>query len=288
MRRVDVDTDAEMVCRAREGDRAALTELVRRHQSWIYNLAMRMTGNREDAEDATQEILIKAITRLSTFRQGAAFRTWLYRIAANHTLNMVMRRREYPESSFARYGQAADALPALDWPDEQSLPVDHGLLLEETRMGCMLGTLRCLDRRQRLVFILGGILGIDSSVGADILEITAANFRQILARARRKVARFMDGRCGWMSPSNTCRCEQKTVAAMNMGLIKTNHLQYAGPAGQTIQQAIGDEITDVRDIIERKAQDLFRRHPFWEAPDFTAVLQRVMEREPPRDDRARS
>jgi RNA polymerase sigma factor (sigma-70 family) len=80
--------DLELVRRIQNGDREALESLVRRHQDWIYNNGLRMVYLPEDAEDATQEILIKLLTKLSTFEGRSSFRTWLYRLVCNHVLNM--------------------------------------------------------------------------------------------------------------------------------------------------------------------------------------------------------
>jgi DNA-directed RNA polymerase specialized sigma24 family protein len=79
--------DRALVLRAKSGDRAALEELVRRHQAWIYNIDVRMLYHPQDAEDATQEILVKALTALSSYEGRSSFRTWLYRIVVNHVLN---------------------------------------------------------------------------------------------------------------------------------------------------------------------------------------------------------
>src|SRR6201981_2347913 len=105
--------DQNLVMRARSGDRAALEDLVQRHQGWIYNLAVRMLYHPQDAEDATQEILIKILTRLSSFEGRSSFRTWLYRIVVNHVLNMKRGRVEVQHESidFAAYGAALDATP---------------------------------------------------------------------------------------------------------------------------------------------------------------------------------
>src|SRR6476620_4757333 len=86
--------DAELVEQAKNGDRSALERLVLRHQAWIYNIAIRMVFRPQDAEEVTQEVLVKAITKLSTFKGESAFRTWIYRIAANHVLNMKRRWAE--------------------------------------------------------------------------------------------------------------------------------------------------------------------------------------------------
>jgi len=100
--------DAILVARAHSGDRASLEELVRRHQRWIYNIAIRMLHHPQDAEDATQEILLKAVTRLSSFEDRSSFRTWLYRIAVNHLLNTKRGRVERESLTFREYGDGLD------------------------------------------------------------------------------------------------------------------------------------------------------------------------------------
>ena len=75
--------DLELVCRIKNGDREALESLVMRHQDWVYNIVLRMVYHPEDAEDAAQEVLIKLLTKLSTFEGRSSFRTWLYRIVVS-------------------------------------------------------------------------------------------------------------------------------------------------------------------------------------------------------------
>src|ERR1700693_4539999 len=86
--------DQSLAMRACAGDRKALEDLIQRHQGWIYNIALRMLFHPQDAEDATQEILVKVMTGLSSFEGRSSFRTWLYRILVNHVLNMKCGRVE--------------------------------------------------------------------------------------------------------------------------------------------------------------------------------------------------
>jgi DNA-directed RNA polymerase specialized sigma24 family protein len=74
--------DRELIQLVHSGSKAVLELLISRHQGWIYNITLRMVCRPQDAEDATQDILIKVITRLSTFRGESPFRTWLYRLAS--------------------------------------------------------------------------------------------------------------------------------------------------------------------------------------------------------------
>ena len=99
-----LDADADLVAAAQAGSRDALEQLVARHQSWIYNIVLRMTYEPQDAEDITQEILIKLVTKLSTFERRSRFRTWLYRLVVNHVLNMTRTKSEAWEWTFEKYG----------------------------------------------------------------------------------------------------------------------------------------------------------------------------------------
>src|ERR1043166_7724588 len=114
--------DRVLVTRARSGNRAALEALVQRHQGWIYNIAVRMLSHPQDAEDATQEILIKAVTQLSSFEGRSSFRTWLYRIVVNHVLNMKRARAETVGWTFAKYGEGLASAADKEPPDQASVP----------------------------------------------------------------------------------------------------------------------------------------------------------------------
>src|SRR4029453_12040853 len=104
--------DVALVRRIEGGDREALEALVARHQPWIYNIAVRMVYDPHDAEDVTQEVLIKVLTKLSTFEGRSRFRTWLYRIVVNHVLNMKRARAEAGEGCFRQYAHGLPPAPA--------------------------------------------------------------------------------------------------------------------------------------------------------------------------------
>ncbi len=180
-------TDEELVPSAQSGDREALESLLARHQPWIFNIALRMLYRYADAEDATQDILIKVLKALPSFRGESRFRTWLYRIAVNHILNMKKDKWAAADSicSFQIAAVGLARTPDLDLPDPRTVPVPIEILIEETKANCTVGTLLCLDGRQRLVFILGEIFGVSDEVGGEIAGVTPVNFRQILSRAPR-------------------------------------------------------------------------------------------------------
>ena len=268
-------TDAELVEQAKNGDRASLEKLVLRHQAWVYNIAVRMVFHPHDAEEVTQEVLVKVITKLGTFGGESSFRTWLYRIAANHVLNMKRRSAETPAMTFADYGAAIAGTPDLDLPDPKSVPVALPLLVEEAKNGCTMGMLLCLDRKQRLIFTLGEILGASDTVGGEVLEMTADNFRQCLARARRDLHSFMNDKCGLVNPANPCRCARKTRGFIEAGYVDPAHLLFAGRRVAQVREA-APETAAVLSTLDARCGEIFRRHPFYEPPDLVPALRRVL------------
>lgn len=266
--------DEELVVQAQSGDKNALEQLVRRHQPWVFNIAVRMMWRRDLAEDATQEILIKIVTKLSSFRGDSLFRTWLYRIAVNHLLNV--RKSEMEEKmTFTDMGRSLDATPNLDLPDPRSVPVELPLLVEETRLSCMNAMLLCLDRRQRLVFILGEIFGVSGEVGAEVMEILPDHFRQLLSRARRDLYQFMNDKCGLVNTANPCRCAKKTRGFMQAGYVDPDHLQFTKGRLASIGDVAPNRLDEL-DSLDRKHAELFRDHAFLAPSDLATKLRALI------------
>src|SRR5712664_2727814 len=269
------ETGWSLIKRANAGERAPLEELVRRHQPWIYNIAIRMLAHPQDAEDATQEILIKALTRLSSFEGRSSFRTWLYRIVVNHVLNMKRGRLEPDTLTFSCYAHGLDNTPDLDPPDETSVPVDVRLVVDEARISCTSGMLLCLDRAQRLVYILGEIFSVNGAVGAELLEVSRDNFRQRLARARRDLHSFMNDKCGLVNPANPCRCAKKTRGFIQAGHVDPQSLLFARARVQQVREVVPSAHAALMTLDDR-CGETYREHPFHESPDFVQALRRII------------
>lgn len=267
--------DRALVARAQAGEQSALEELVRRHQRWIYNVAVRMLSHPQDAEDATQDVLVKALTRLTSFEGRSSFRTWLYRIAVNHVLNMKRGRREPESLTFGCYAHGLDSTPDLDLPDQRSAPADVRLLVDEARIGCTSGMLLCLDREQRVIYILGEIFGVTDTVGAELLETSRENFRQRLARARRDLHSFMNDKCGLVNPANPCRCARKTQGFIEAGYVDPAHLLFAGRRIAQVREAARETAATLA-TLDARCGEIFRQHPFDEPPDLVPALRQLL------------
>ena len=271
-------TDTELVEKAQNGDRHALEKLILRHQAWIFNIAIRMVFNPSDAEEVTQEVLIKVITKLSQFRKESSFRTWLYRIAFHHVLNMKRRSAETETTTFSSYGNAINATPDLDLPDPDSIPVDLPMLVEEAKVSCTTGMLLCLDRKQRLVFILGAIFGVSDTIGGEVLEISADNFRQLLSRARRDLHQFMNNQCGLLNPQNPCRCPKKTRGFVELGHIDPNEMRFAAPHLERVKDMVADSAHQIDKLVDESVTDIYRDHRFLQPKDESNWLRQLLDR----------
>ena len=255
--------DERLVRRAVDGDRDALEAVVRGVQDDVYRLALRMLWHPADAEDATQEILVRLVTRLDAFRGEAAFGTWAYRVAVNHLLTTRRRRAERAALSFDEFGE--DLARGLD--RAYAAPgVDDGLLEEEVKVGCTQAMLLCLDRGHRAAYIVGEVFDLPSEDAAWILELTPAAYRKRLSRARERVRSFMEGHCGLVRAGNPCRCHRRIGTAIATGRIDPANLLFAR-AG-----AVRRGIEEMEGLHASAA--VLRSHPDSRAPD--ALARRVL------------
>lgn len=257
--------DYALVQAAVSGNRQALEEVVLRVQGDIYNLAIRFLGHPADAEDATQEILIKVITNLSRFAGQSALRTWVYRIATTTLLDTRERLAERRTFALmeAELRQPLDATP-YDQPDRD-------VLAEEVKIGCTLGMLACLSREQRLAYILGEILGLDSVEASQITGVSGATFRKRLQLARQRLRAFMASYCGIADPANPCRCAGRINQGIAAGRLNPRQLTFADAA--THLQAVEQLKSEADTAID--AAQIYRSHPTYRTPP--ALLEHISQ-----------
>jgi RNA polymerase sigma factor (sigma-70 family) len=215
----------ELARRACEGDREALSALLREIQHPMYRLALRFLGHPDDAQDACQEILIRIVTRLDTFEGRSKFTTWAYTVAVR---SLLRTRRRLVESSVRGAAQFAAFLDAgLGEVDTTLEEAEYRLLCEEVRISCTYGMLLCLSRPQRAAYLLADVLGLTDVDGAEILGCSRAAFRQRVSRARRTLRQVIDNRCGLVDLANPCRCGRQLASSQAAGILDRGHLPLA-------------------------------------------------------------
>lgn len=213
-----------LIGRAVAGDKEALGTVLECVQDLVFNLSLRMLGTFPDAEDASQDIMLKIVTHLSTFKGESAFSTWVFRIAVNHLKDYKKHMFAKMPLSFAFYGEDIKNAKIDDVPD-LTQNVEQSVLAEELKLSCTNVMLQCSDAEERCIFIMGTMFQVDSRIAGEILDITPETYRQRLSRVRRKVADFLSEYCGEYG-SGTCKCAQRVNYAIQNHRIAPDRLDF--------------------------------------------------------------
>lgn len=252
------------------GDSKALENVVLEVKDLIYNLSLKMLLFPEDAEDATQEILVKIITHLSTFQRKSSFQTWVYRIASNYLISEKAKRGyQAKRISFDLYADQIDK-----GQSEKVMYTNNegeiSLLEEEVKVSCTHGLLHCLNPKNRLIYILSDVLGFNSIEAAEILEITPTSFRKQLSRSRKKIRNFLTAKCGLVNSDKPCRCKRKIDFLIDQEMIAPKALRFAQHTNRSI------DLMNKIDSLD-KTISVFRSVPSLKAPEevLTEVKQMI-------------
>lgn len=246
-------SDRELIALSLAGNKAALEKLIKTHHQFIYNVALKLFLSPEDARDATQEVLIKVITRLKTFEGNSQFRTWLYRIVINHFLNTQASKEKKVQNGL----QSLAGFAEEPEPDEISEAVK-----EEVRILCSTAMLMCLDREQRLLYIIGEVFEANHHLGAELFDLSPANYRVKLHRAKTDLHQFVQQKCGLINPDNPCRCRKKAKKLVAEGVVDVDEMVFNRDFQQTIAEVVRSKKDSVSDRIQFELKDLFHHSPF--------------------------
>lgn len=253
--------ERELVDRAIAGDGAAISDVVRQLQDPLYRLALRMVWRPAEAEDATQEILLRVVGNLATWRGEAKLLTWAYRIGVNYLLNLKRQTpQEAAQLSLDTYREGlADGLAAEDYRGPEAELLSH-----EVRLNCSQAMLQCLARDERVAFVLGQVFELGSTDAAWILGITASAYRKRLERAKKRIATFLNSTCGVANPEAFCRCSRRVDKALALGRVDPKQpvfARHAVSAGGRNVNAAEEQMIRLHD-----AAAVIRVHPDYAAP----------------------
>lgn len=268
-------TDKELIQQILEGDKTALTQLIERHQPFIYNIAWKMTGSIDDARDLTQETLIKIISNLRSFKQESTFQTWAYRIVKNQFLNSHKKTSNLFANSFEELGNHLDATPNTDLSESEKM--EHREAIREVRLTCLSGMLLCLTKEQRMVYIIGEIFGADHTIGSEIMEMSKDNYRMKLSKARKDLYNFMQNKCGLVNKANPCRCHKKVTFATENGVVDAKNLLYNRKEYSTFKEQLEPDADFLVDDSEVKYAELHQDHSFRTQFDKKNFLIKLLE-----------
>lgn len=260
----------EWVNRITAGDRKAVTPLVEAIQGDIYRLSLRMLGDSAEAQDATQDILLRVLTHLASFQGKSAFRTWVFRVATNHLLNRKQGQKEFFSFEMLE-GFITQGLGA-EMPDMPEAEI--ALLAEEVKLGCSEGALLSLDRDHRVAYMLGELFDFSGEEAAAILEIEPAAYRKRLQRANERLGAFMGKNCGLVDPKNACRCARMVGPSMAVGFLDPKRPRWVGHPRTAAAEKAGEHKGCIDSLLDR-VSEIQREHPAYAAPE--GMLAKVRE-----------
>ena len=223
---MDKEEIESLIREANSGNSESLEQVILHIKDYVYNLSLKMLLFPADSKDATQEILIKVVTHLSTFNFNSKFSTWVYRISTNYLLTEKAKHSKKFAMPFSEYATMIDTGHS-DFVAFTSNAGELRLLEEEVKVSCTQGLLLCLKPMDRIVYILAEILEFSSKEGAEVLEITPDNFRKKLSRSREKIRNFLNQKCGLANPDNPCRCTKKIDYLISESKINPSELKFA-------------------------------------------------------------
>lgn len=173
--------EKQLIKAAKDGDRKAMATLVRQHQGRIYNLALRLMSNQEDAEDVLQETFVIVMEKLHTFSGKSKLYTWLYRVATNVALGKL-RRKKHVDEYVSVHEPEFEHIRGYDihhWPDHLEEKVNDKQIRE-----CLHRAMEYLPENYREVFVMRDLENMSTRETAKVLDLTEANVKVRLMRAR--------------------------------------------------------------------------------------------------------
>lgn len=188
MTEMNGNKDQELIARFQSNDAAAFDEIVLGYQDRIYGLCRRLLGNTHDAEEAAQDVFLKAFRSLHKFRPEASLYTWLYRIAVNTCIDY--KRKPFFESLFRRTEEGDEI--RIDPPSGDPSPER---LYESKQLGAALWKgLAKISPKLRIALVLKEIEGLSYEEIADVLEISLGTVKSRISRAREELLQILENK----------------------------------------------------------------------------------------------
>ncbi|UCB46635.1 MAG: RNA polymerase sigma factor [Spirochaetota bacterium] len=225
-------------------------KLVEEYGKRVFNLAFRITANRQDAEDITQETFLQVTRKLYTFQGKSHVFTWIYRIALNYSLQAKRRMdRAYIDSLDDKVEQFRDDIPneVRNWEADPEKRYLFEELTNEIRRQCYFFMTFRLTDEQRVVYVLKNILGLPLKTIAETLEIDENTVKARVHRAKENLIKYFRENCGCIHEDNKCSCRSRIGFALAYAPQLLDRVKSAKYDTRT-KKMLSNTLKDIQDI----------------------------------------
>lgn len=259
----DISEEHLLIQRLKTGQEDAVEELYVRYGNGIYNIAYRMTGSHEDAQDIMQETILRVYRHIAEFRGDSRLYTWIYAIANNMCLHILERRKK---NSFMAMQNLIKQASEASKPETIS-DREKQTLIGQIKDGCFSGLLRCLSFNQRMAFILYVLLHIPITDTASVLAKSEGATKVLIHRARQNLKNFLCEHCSLYDNKNPCRCENLLSFSLSKSWISCDSGDVANDAYSISPAGIEAEVSNLHSVValyqslrEQKSLVSFRQY----------------------------
>ena len=263
----------DLVYQAKAGDARALETLIESVRENVYGLTQRMLYDPSDAEDAAQEIFMKIIAGMDSFKGKSAFSTWVYKVAVNHLIARKRNRYERNRLRFEEYEKDLECDIPVGFSNASDDPL-HCLIAFEVRVSCIMGLLLCLDREHRIAFLISDVFDVTGEEGAAVMGVTPETFRKRLSRARKSLSGFLGKNCSLVASGASCSCANHASAKIRKGETDASRFMYAAHQRQCLNdEALLRAIREMDDL--NRLGTIYGNYPGIAAP--ADLTRRIMD-----------
>jgi RNA polymerase sigma factor (sigma-70 family) len=242
---MEIANEIKIIQQLKEGQQEGYDLLYDHYSVKIFNLAYRILGDYEDAEDITQETFIQVYRNIEQFRGDSQFFTWIYTIAKNLCHQKIKNRKKSSFASMETIIGLAQGYQNCDVILER----EKNNLILQIKDGCLTGLLRCLSIHQRMAFILCVLLNLQMKDAAEILGKSEGATKVLVFRARQNLKEFLCKNCSLYDLKNSCHCENLMSFSLEKGWIKRQKiLQYEESCG-VFPERIQAEVEQMRNVV---------------------------------------
>lgn len=214
-----------------------------------------MTGNKDDADDITQETFIQAFKSLDKFKGESQIYTWLYKIAKNNCIRFLEKKKKITFLSLQKLTDNASSPVAAGIPETEKMHY-----IKQVKDGCLSALLRSLSLQQRLAFILNVLLGLSLEQVSNVIDKSENATRILVHRSKQNIRNYLCANCSLFDPENSCHCENLINFSLKQNWIRPGDSMHNVEQTEAEIKSLNDVVGLYKTLEEKSMPNKFDKH----------------------------